>query len=196
MHFTRNVNSWAQMTRVTHRVTQLHHQHTKQGGGREIWLHSSPQLIIHLPQIHPPHSPHPTTIGWREEMCVCHLLLRTIKQNLIGVLWGKQSSPTIPACKHAKTPDTNRAMGLIYCRPLIKCVWWVHFSTKLLCNPPLLQRGAPKTNLGKDTTPHTPPSVPLLCETPHMVERTPNDVRDTHTLYAQREAFTYVHNGI
>ena len=31
---------------------------------------------------------------------------------------------------------------------------------------------------------------------PHMVERTPNDVLDTHTLYAHREAFMYVHNGI
>ena len=50
-----------------------------------------------------------------------------------------------------------------------------------------MQGGATKKNLGKDTTPHTSPSVPLLCETPHMVEKTPNDVRDSHTLNAQRE---------
>ena len=109
----------AQMTRVTHRVTQLHHQHTKPGGGREKWLHTS-HLNKQFNYLRSTHlSPHPTTIGWREELCICHLSLRTIKQNQIGVLWGKQSSPTIPACKHAKTPDTNSARGLIYCRPLI-----------------------------------------------------------------------------
>jgi len=60
----------------------------------------------------------------------------------------------------------NSARGLIYCRLLIKCIGWVHFSTKLLWNPPLLQGGAPKTNLGKVTTPHTPPSEPLLMWNP------------------------------
>ena len=65
----------------------------------------------------------------------------------------------------------------------------LHFSTKPQWNPPLLQGGASKTNLGKDTTPHTHPS-----ETPHIVERTPNNVRDTHTLHAHRKEFTHIHN--
>ena len=66
---------------------------TKHGWGREKWLHSSPQSLIHLPQIHPPHSPHPTTIGWCDEMCVCHLLLRTIKSHQIGVYEGSNLPP-------------------------------------------------------------------------------------------------------
>ena len=143
-------------------------------------------LYIHLLQIHPPHSPHPTTIGWRTEMCVCQLLLRTIKSNQIGVCEESNLPSPSQHVSMLKTPDTKGVRGLIYCRPLIKCVWWVHFSTKPLWNPPLLQGGAPKTNLGKDTTLYTPQSVPLLCETLHKVERTPNGLRDPHTLHAQR----------
>ena len=40
-----------------------------------------------------------------------------------------------------------------------------------------------------DTTPNTPPSVPLNVKTPHTVEETPYDVLDEHTLHAQRSAF-------
>ena len=88
----------AQMTRVTHRVTQLHHQHTQPGGSAEIWLHTR-HLNKQYNYLRSTHlSPHSTTIGWREELCICHLLLRTIKQNQIGVLWGKQSLP--PPSQH------------------------------------------------------------------------------------------------
>ena len=48
------------------------HKHTPHCGGREAWLHSSLKKYILLPQTLPPHSPHPTPIGWHNEMCVCH----------------------------------------------------------------------------------------------------------------------------
>jgi len=54
---------------------------------------------------------------------------------------------------------------------------------KQLWNPTLLQGGAPKTNLGKDTTPHTPSSVPLLMWNPPYGRVMPNDVHDTHAYY-------------
>ena len=48
------------------------HQHIAHGGGREARLHSSLKQYKPLPQTRPFHSPHPTTIGWHNEMCVCH----------------------------------------------------------------------------------------------------------------------------
>ena len=60
-----------------------------------------------------------------------------------------------------------------------------HETTK---NPPLLQGGAPRTNLGKDTTPNTPPSVPLIMWN-YTVEEKSYDVRDEHMLHAQRSVF-------
>ena len=37
-------------------------------------LHSSLQKYIPLPQTLPPHYPHPTPIGLRNEICVCHTI--------------------------------------------------------------------------------------------------------------------------
>ena len=168
------------MTRVTHRVTQLHHQHTKPGGGREKWLHTR-HLNKQYNYLRSTHlSPHPTTIGWREEMCICHLSLRTIKQNQIGVLWGKQSSLTIPACKHAKTPDTNSARGLIYCRPLIKCVWWVHLARNRYETLPSCKGEPPRQFLGR-IPPHTSPKcAPPIWNPPHGREDAQRRAWHTH----------------
>ena len=103
-------------------------------------------------------------------------------------LWGKHSCHTKLACKHAKTPDTHSGTALIYCRHfdlmrLMSAIW--HETAK---NPPLLQGGAPRTNLGKDTTPNTPPSVPLIMWN-YTVEEKSYDVRDEHMLHAQRSVF-------
>ena len=179
---TNKENRWESNSKSYQTTPSVHHTRWRQGDWPTLVTSIINTLTPDPPTSFPPPYYHRVA---RRNVCLPPLIEdNQIKPN--WCLWGKQSSLTIPACKHAKTPDTNGVRGLIYCRPLIKCVWWVHFSTKPLWNPPLLQGGAPKTNLGKDTTPYTPQSVPLLCETPHMVEWMPNDVCDTHKLHTQR----------
>ena len=91
------------------------------------------------------------------------------EENQIKPKWclsSKHSCPTKPACKHAKTPDTHGGRAVIYCRPFDLMYLMSALLSKTAKSPLLLQRGAPRTHLGKDTTPNTPPSVPLQCWSP------------------------------
>ena len=143
----------ALMTRVTHRVTQLQHQHTKPRW-RQGDLITPVVSIINTFTSDPPTSFPPPYYHRMARWNVCMPPLIKNKQNQIGVLWGKQSSLTIPACKHAKTPDTNSARGLIYCRPLIKCVWWVHLARNRYETLPSCKGEPPRQFLGR-IPPHT-----------------------------------------